>query len=240
MAINNKFVTSFSELYLGGPVQNDNSVGGVDAEDVVTWFVKPDELATTPESVELKSTGSQTTLAVDEIGHLKSEKFGNVYFKNKTGASMLVGGTTGSGETEVIHSVEIAALFALGLTLEWAKVPLVAEIGSISNESTVIDVPEFGERFKGKLRGQLDGGQLDTTIYWAPRELNHVLIRELAQTGVGIGAGIKWKPNDVGTDAELVVFNSFCSSFGIDTAFDDVAKANTTLVVDGSESFGSI
>jgi hypothetical protein len=229
MAINNKFVTSFSELYLGGPVQNNNSVGGVDPAGVVTWFTKPDESAATPQSVKIEQTGAGNTIAADSIGHLESVLFDNVYFKNNTSASIVIG-----------TDIEIADLLAAGLDLEWAKVPLVAEIGSISNESTVIDVPEFGERFKGKLRGQLDGGQLDTTIYWAPRELNHVLIRELAQTGVGIGAGVKWRPNDVGTDAELVVFNSFCSSFGIDTTFDDVAKANTTLVVDGSESFGSI
>jgi hypothetical protein len=220
MAINNKFVTSFSELYLGGPVQNNNPVGGVDAEDVVTWFTKP--TGTT-------AATASASVADDAVIHIVSTLFDKVFFKNNTGSSITLGST-----------VTIADLLAAGLDLEWAKVPLVAEIGSISNESTVIDVPEFGERFKGKLRGQLDGGQLDTTIYWAPREINHVLVRELAQTGVGIGAGIKWRPNDVGTDAELVVFNSFCSSFGIDTAFDDVAKANTTLVVDGSESFGSI
>ena len=43
------------------------------------------------------------------------------------------------------------------------------EIGTLSNEATVIDTPTFGEQYRGKLRGQLDGGQLDAQLYWAPR-----------------------------------------------------------------------
>lgn len=221
MAILNKFVTSFSELYLGGPVANNNSVGGIDSADVVTWFTAPSG-ATAVANV----TNGDVTAGM--VVYIPGNTFDNVYFKNNTSSTM-----------SLTSDLSVAGLLALGLDLEYAKIPLIAEIGSISNESTVIDVPEFGERFKGKLRGQLDGGQMDTTIYWAPREVNHVLVRELAQTGKAIGAGIKWKPDDISTASELVVFNSFVSSFGIDTAFDDVAKANTTLVVDGSESFGS-
>ncbi len=220
MAILNKFVTSFSELYLGGPIDNDNSVGGIDSADVVTWFTVP-----SGSTAVANVTGAVAAAAVI---HIPGNTFTHVYFKNNT--------TSGITLTS---DLSVAGLLASGLDLEYAKIPLIAEIGSISNESTVIDVPEFGERFKGKLRGQLDGGQMDTTIYWAPRETNHILVRELAQTGKAIGAGIKWKPDDISTASELVVFNSFVSSFGIDTAFDDVAKANTTLVVNGSESFGS-
>ena len=40
-------------------------------------------------------------------------------------------------------------------------------------------------------------------------------------------------------DSEYVVFNSFVSSFGIDTTFDDVAKVSSTFVVDGKEYFAS-
>ena len=50
--------------------------------------------------------------------------------------------------------------------------------------------------------------------------------------------GIKWK-NQAGDngDSEFVYFDSFVSSFGIDTTFDDVAKVSMTLVVDGAEHF---
>ena len=56
---------------------------------------------------------------------------------------------------------------------------------------------------------------------------------------VQIVAGIKWRTQAVGGDSEFVVFDSFVSSFGIDTTFDDVAKVSSTLVVDGAEHFAS-
>ena len=216
MAINNKFVTSFSELYLGGAI----STGGVDEASVNTWF-------TAPSSAVLAAAG--VVVAAGGVVFMESETGVvdyRVYFKHEIGFTLPTGAPTVKG------------LLDLGFTVEYAKVPLLSEIGSLSNEATVVDVPEFGERFKGKLRGQLDGGQLDTTIYWAPRETAHLLIRELASGGAAIGAGIKWLPDDgAATLGELVVFNSFVSSFGIDTAFDDVAKVSATMVVDGAESF---
>jgi hypothetical protein len=215
--INNKFVTSFSELYLGASIAS----GGIVETAVNTWFTAPSG----------GSEATATTIADDAVIYLVSttgvDDF-RVYFKNTTGASI----------TLVSADLSVKGLLDKGFVLEFAKVPLLSEIGSLSNEATVIDVPEFGERFKGKLRGQLDGGQLDTTLYWAPRETAHLLIRELATSGGAIGAGIRWLPDDgATTKGELVVFNSFVSSFGIDTAFDDVAKVSATLVVDGAESF---
>jgi hypothetical protein len=215
MAIQNKFVTSFSELYLGGSIVP----GGIDESAVRTWFTVPGS------SAEAVDTGVVAANGVVYLESVTGVVDYRVYFKHATGLT-LSGAQT------------IKTLLGSGFTVEYCKIPLLSEIGSLSNEATVIDVPEFGERFKGKLRGQLDGGQLDTTLYWAPRETAHLLIRELASGGAKVGAGIKWLPDDVtGTKGELVVFNSFVSSFGIDTAFDDVAKVNSTLVVDGAESF---
>ena len=117
------------------------------------------------------------------------------------------------------------------------KIPNVAEIGSISNEASVIETPTFGDAFKGKLRGQLDAGQLDTQLYWAPRNAVHLAMRNAATNGTACSFGIKWKSDTAGTNTEYVVFDGFLSSFGIDTAFDDVAKASSTLVVDGALTF---
>ena len=113
------------------------------------------------------------------------------------------------------------------------------EIGTLSNEATVIDTPTFGEVYRGKLRGQLDGGQLDTQLYWAPRNPFHQELRRLSESGKEIYVGIKWKnqAGDNAGDSEFVYFDSFVSSFGIDTTFDDVAKVSMTLVVDGAEHF---
>jgi hypothetical protein len=120
-------------------------------------------------------------------------------------------------------------------------VPLLMEIGTLSNEATVIDTPTFGDTFRGKLRGQLDGGQLDCQMYWAPRNTVHLRMREMAENGTALSVGIRWKPtaDAVAASQELVVFNSYISSFGIDTTFDDVAKVTATLIVDGAEHFAS-
>ena len=116
-------------------------------------------------------------------------------------------------------------------------IPNVAEIGSLSNEASVIETPTFGDAFKGKLRGQLDAGQLDAQLYWAPRNSTHLAMRNAATNGTACSFGIKWKSDAAGTDSEHVVFDGFLSSFGIDTAFDDVAKASSTIVVNGALTF---
>ena len=155
-----------------------------------------------------------------------------IYFRNTTGSSAVT-----------LVAADLLSATALGGVLSFAsaQVPLVMEIGTLSNEATVIDTPTFGEVYRGKLRGQLDGGQLDAQLYWAPRDFVHNLMRTYAEDGNEIIAGIRWK-NVAGTgngDSELVLFDSFVSSFGIDTTFDDVAKVSSTLVVDGREYFAS-
>ena len=224
MSITTKFVTSFSELYLGATITNS----GINEAAVNTWFVAPVVAAGVEEALADAVIADTKIVWVESATSVADYR---VFFKNNTGGPVTL-------TTATVHTAK--TILDLGFTLEYCKVPLLSEIGSLSNEATVIDVPEFGERFKGKLRGQLDGGQLDTTLFWAPRETAHLLIRELASAGQAIGAGIKWLPDDgVATLGELVVFNSFVSSFGIDTAFDDVAKVNSTLVVDGAESFAA-
>ena len=116
-------------------------------------------------------------------------------------------------------------------------IPNVMEVGSLSNEATVIETPAFGDVFKGKLRGQLDAGQLDAQLYWAPRNSTHLAMRTAATNGTPCSFGIKWKSDADGTNAEYVVFDGFLSSFGIDTSFDDVAKASATMIVDGRLTF---
>ena len=134
----------------------------------------------------------------------------------------------------VAVTVGTAFVAGAGATL---LIPNVMEVGTLSNESTVIETPTFGETFKGKLRGQLDAGQLDAQLYWAPRNSTHLAMREAATLGTACSFGIKWKSDAVGTTAEYVIFDGFLSSFGIDSTFDDVAKASSTMIVDGALTF---
>ena len=79
----------------------------------------------------------------------------------------------------------------------------LAEIGTLANESTVIEAPEFGEKYKGKLRGQLDAGTLDASVYWSPRSAAHLAMREAASNGTRLSFGIKLKNDAAGTDLEI-------------------------------------
>ena len=147
-------------------------------------------------------------------------------------SSIEVEDTVGGVTVSIIQ--DQAFVGGVGATL---LIPNVAEIGSLSNEASVIETPTFGDAFKGKLRGQLDAGQLDAQLYWAPRNSTHLAMRNAATNGTACSFGIKWKSDAAGTDSEHVVFDGFLSSFGIDTAFDDVAKASSTIVVNGALTF---
>ena len=140
-------------------------------------------------------------------------------------------------DAALIADVQKSVDFSSGTAGSTRLIPNVMEIGTLSNEATIIETPEFGAAFKGKLRGQLDAGQLDAQLYWAPRNSVHLAMREAATDGTKCSFGIKWMSDNSNTDAEYVVFDGFLSSFGIDTTFDDVAKASSTMIVDGELYF---
>ena len=218
--ITDQFVTSFSELYIGDKTVIGDTYGDFDTEANVRAFF--DGGTTAAVEVTATSIAADTTVFVLDSGI-------KIWLKNTTASAVDLSSV----------DLDVDSIIAAGLVFVSAQVPLVMEIGSLSNEATVIDTPTFGEVFKGKLRGQLDGGQLDTQLYWAPRNFVHKLMRTYAQDGNEVIAGIKWKTAASGGDSEFVLFDSFVSSFGIDTTFDDVAKVSSTLVVDGAEYFAS-
>ena len=77
---------------------------------------------------------------------------------------------------------------------------------------------------------------MDSVLYWAPRNTEHLALRTAAESGSTVYVTVKWID---GANVEYVTFKGFVSSFGIDTAFDDVAKANVTFIIDGALTFVS-
>lgn len=283
MSITNRFVTSFSELYIkegtieelfslsAGAAPSATNVrdffvgsGSGTAKQVTVTFGATSSSETGGDIVlDLKgnnddlvvvtvSSGTNTATAVGALAAtalaasplvasaVNASGVVTVTFNLTAGDAKVTESSNATESTVTIDNAAVAFVGA-GNGLAGAPVPNVMEIGTLSNEATVIDVPTFGEKFRGKLRGQLDGGQLDASIYWAPRSSKHLEIRELAENGNAVTVGIRWKPSADAADAdtELVIFDSFVSSFGIDTSFDDVAKASTTLVVNGAEHFAA-
>ena len=215
--ITDQFVTSFSELHINAATVSTN----IAVADVRNFFTGGTDSAV---ALDIVAGGTVAIAAVVEVTDTTGTK---LFFANNT--------------TSIVTVAASTTLTTLDgqLTFVGAQVPLVMEIGTLSNEATVIDTPTFGELYRGKLRGQLDGGQLDSQLYWAPQNFVHEFLRGLAEDGNSLSVGIKWNRTASGTDSEYVVFNSFVSSFGIDTTFDDVAKVSSTFVVDGAEHFAS-
>ena len=224
--ITDQFVTSFSELHINA---------GSLAADVTSSTA-----ATATAAIQNFFTGRVSTITTHNLGDVVAAVSADTVLEvtDTTGTKLYFLLASGTALTASETTLELL-LAVSGVSFVSAQVPLVMEIGTLSNEATVIDTPTFGETYRGKLRGQLDGGQLDAQLYWAPRNFVHSLLRDLAETGTALSVGIKWNSDSTATNSEFVVFNSFVSSFGIDTTFDDVAKVSATLVVDGAEHFAS-
>ena len=264
--ITDQFVTSFSQLFFSTTQIVGSDVENPTEAEVRAWF---DASATTPEQVQVTTlalsgtaTAGDFNLTVDGTSFviastattaalvaadIRTGLIGLIDITvSGSGANVILTGAAGKGDFVVsaatpqngitLSETVVSFTVASGGT---QLVPLVMEIGTLSNEATVIDTPTFGEKFRGKLRGQLDGGQLDAQLYWAPRNTIHQALRTAAEDGTQVYVGIKWNSDASATDSEFVYFDSFVSSFGIDTTFDDVAKVACTFVVDGAEHFAS-
>ena len=265
--ITDKFVSSFSELYLKPSTsgltssstetdirnwfnletaeQSTFTVGGTPASgtasDTITITGTAGSDVDTTELTVDTSSNTATTIATKLAAVMKSSGFaatatalaGVVTYTTAPGVGTITMDASFDTSTTTVSKGAVSTAYASGAT----KVPLVGEIGSLSNEATIIDVPVFGEKYKGKLRGQLDGGQIDASLFWAPRNNVHQDIREISESGKPVSVGIKWITDLNGGDTEYAVFDGYIASFGIDTTFDDVAKASVTFPVDGQIYF---
>lgn len=241
MAIQDKFVSSFAELYIADRTQAgfaaayNTALTPLLKQGVVRDFFTPKN-GVNSAAVDV-TTGIHRALVVgDVISYtytLSATNF-NVYFKVTRNISV---GATGSLTADF---ATLDTIFASNnVAFLSTRVPLVMEIGTLGNEANVIEVNEFGQPLKGKLRGQSDGGQLDSSIFWAPGNAVHNWLHQAATNGTPTTGGIKYKEtqNAEPGQTQLAVFNSFVSSFNIETAFDDVMKASMTQPIDGNEYF---
>ena len=67
-------------------------------------------------------------------------------------------------------------------TANYLSIGKIIDLGTIQNEANVIDVPEFGQDYAGKLIGQLNAGTLDMSVAWDPSDTQHSVLRN-AVTG---------------------------------------------------------
>tara|TARA_R110001592_G_scaffold323006_3_gene602055 strand:- start:285 stop:1007 length:723 start_codon:yes stop_codon:yes gene_type:complete len=234
--ITTKFVSSFSKLYCGPSVTT-----GASNTAQLRNIVEPHT-----ESIDgALSSATTTSIVIHNAISTDLSTTGTLKFNNTAGVAQEIAYTNhnGSSKTFTIASTNfsggnaVADDTAITIIGVHAAVNLVAEVGTISNEANIIDVPAFGDTYRQKLRGQLDAGQLDAVLYWAPRDVKHLELRQAATNGTTTYVTIAWSDDATGTSQEYVTFKAFVSSFGVDTTFDDVAKANVTFAIDGELYF---
>ena len=180
------------------------------------------------------SLGYHPDINADVVGAITTGSF-DVTFEELAGDASITT-KTALGSDSVTITEAAAYLQATDSTV---LIPVVSEMGTLANESNVIEVAAFGDEFKSKLAGQSDAGTLDVSLFWAPRDPVHLALREAAVSKVPMSMGIKWKSDANGTDTEYVIFNGFVSSFSLDQGFDDVVKASCTIAIDGATKFAA-
>lgn len=141
-------------------------------------------------------------------------------------------------KTELRHGASIADVTTVNVAgTPAAVVGKITDLGTISNEANVIDVPEFGQEYAGKLVGQLNAGTLDMTIAWDPADAEHIALKDAVTNKTKKLFAIVW---DDGVGQEYVAFNAYVASFGIETTIDDAVKASCSLAIDGQLHFYNV
>jgi hypothetical protein len=118
----------------------------------------------------------------------------------------------------------------------WQTIAKIIDLGTIQNESNVIDVPEFGQDYAGKLVGQLNAGTLDMSVAWDPGDTEHGVLQAAVTAKSRYTYAIRWDDGG-GTNFEYVGFNAYVASFGVETTIDDAVKASVSLAIDGQLYF---
>lgn len=140
-------------------------------------------------------------------------------------------------KTELRYGASVADVTTVDKTAADAltAVAKIMDLGTIANEANVIDVPEFGQEYAGKLVGQLNAGTLDLTIAWNPGDTGHAALKSAVTNKTKHLFAVRWTSD--GTDNDYVAFNAYVASFGIETTIDDAVKASVSLAIDGQLHF---
>lgn len=147
---------------------------------------------------------------------------------NGSKSALIVNDTTSVDITTLTHAIVTGA--------GYSSIAKIIDMGTISNESNVIDVPEFGQDYAGKLVGQLNAGTLDMAVAWDPSDTQHIQLKDAVTAKTLLTYSIQWNDGG-GSNFEYVGFNAYVATFGIETTIDDAVKANVSLAIDGGLFF---
>ena len=89
-------------------------------------------------------------------------------------------------------------------TVNYKSIGKIIDLGTIQNEANVIDVPEFGQDYAGKLIGQLNAGTLDMSVAWDPSDVEHQVLQAAVTGKTRYMYFIDWLSGAYGTDVTAV------------------------------------
>ena len=153
---------------------------------------------------------------------------------NGSKTSLLVN-TTVTADVTTLNTTSANDADVTTIPTNWQVVSKIIDLGTIQNEANVIDVPEFGQDYAGKLIGQLNAGTLDMSVAWNPSDTEHLVLQAAVTGKSRYTYAIRW--DDGGGNFEYVGFNAYVASFGVETTIDDAVKASVSLAIDGQLYF---
>lgn len=77
-----------------------------------------------------------------------------------------------------VDPVSGVGLGEMATVATYKSIAKIIDLGTVANEANVIDVPEFGQDYAGKLVGQLNAGTLDMQVAWDPSDTEHIALKD--------------------------------------------------------------
>lgn len=119
-------------------------------------------------------------------------------------------------------------------TVNYISVSKIIDLGTIQNEANIIDVPEFGQEYAGKLVGQLNAGTLDMSVAWNPSDTQHIALKDAVTNKTLHGFIINWWSGGYSTDQTAVTIGKWytISAVGGTTDWSPVGGSATAATGD--------
>lgn len=104
-----------------------------------------------------------------------------------------------------VDPVSTVGLGEMASTGTYTSIAKIIDLGTIQNEANVIDVPEFGQDYAGKLVGQLNAGTLDMSVAWDPSDANHIVLKDAVTNKTRFLYIINWWSGGYGANTTAAI-----------------------------------
>lgn len=111
----------------------------------------------------------------------------------------------------------------------------VQGIGELSDESTIVDVAQYGVKYMRKLVGSATAGPIEVVVNLDPSDASYVLLEEYYTEGTKTKAKLEMLDGSQ-SKGHYVTFDCLVASKSFSNEFDGVRTVTFSLVIDGAVS----